>query len=215
MAARKPADPTARLAILKTAFAKSKRGDTLNANELSKAIGMTQRHMMNLIAADPGWPIKSRGAEGLAYTFDVQAVLKHLIAKCEVVLKDRRGRAARMARLSGLATPMPAADPQTLEQPESLTAGDLKTIGEAQMLAHKLKMMQGQYVRADEMQATLTGFCSDFQTDVLGLLGKIDPAGQWPATIRMQVEDGLRTVLMTAMESMERRLTAGRVATAG
>lgn len=41
--------------------------------------------------------------------------------------------------------------------------------------------MQKRYVGADRTSALLAEYHGQFQSNVLGLVGKVDPAGQWPA----------------------------------
>ena len=210
-AGRKPADPAARLALLKAAQKKLRKGDVLNAPDMAAALSMTPRNLMLTIAQDPDLPIQKRGAQGRAYEFDAAAVIAHMIAKCEAALSERQSRAARVKRLSGhqgaAATPGVPSDGDEL-----LSVGDLRDINDLQLSVHKRKLQQGHFVVKDTVTAFMADYHAMFQDGVLGLLGKIDPAGQLPADVRLKVEDSMRTLLVNQQARMDRFLNGIRVA---
>lgn len=209
---RKPAEPAARLQLLRAAREKVEDDDILNAREMAAVLGMTQNNLMQTLAADAEFPVEFKGGEGIPYRFKASAVLDHMIAKCEAAIAERQTRDARVQRLSGLATVRPADGPAPGQggAPEALSPGDLRTIGEAQMIAHKLKLAQGQLVEAAPFVAFMLDYHSQMQAQTLFLLGKIDPAGQWPAGVRASVEEGMRTLLVQLQEKMDRFVTQYR-----
>jgi hypothetical protein len=218
MALRKPADPAARLALLLAGQKRIRNGDILSMADMATALDMTQRNLKLTIDADPDFPIVSRGGEGVAWQLDAGAVFKHMIAKCQAVIAERKARLKRMNRLTsfrGSSPPLP--DAAGLPQPAAeggetpLAPQDLKQLGEAQMTAHKLKMLQGQFMPVAETTAFLLDYHSEMQAKTLGILGKIDPAGQWPPEVRKMVNEEMRNTLVGLQTSMDTFLTRYRV----
>ena len=215
MTGRKPADPAARLSLLRAARENAKPDDELNANEMAAALGMTWRNLRLTIDDDNALPVMARGGEGIAWQFNAVAVLDYMIAKCEALLADRAKRATKMERLSGLklqdSSDKPvkgkrraAAAPPPVEAPMSST--ELREIGQAQLTAHKLQELQGKLVVAEPMRRFLADYHSTMQGETLGLLGKIDPGGQLPAAVRLNIEDSMRTLLVNLQGRMDRFL---------
>jgi hypothetical protein len=200
---RKPADPSTRLALLRPALKQVKRGEKLNGYDMAKVCQMTWRNLILTINKEPTFPIERRGSEGIAWVFDAAKVLKHLIARCESALAERNAKASRMARLSGQPADygnQPARD--TGDEP--LAPSELKMLFESQMVSHRLKEAQKKFMPKDATLAFLMDYHSQMQTETLGLLGKIDPAGQWPADVRKAVEDTMRSLLLNLQANMER-----------
>ncbi len=175
---------------------------------MAAALGMTWRNLRYTIDADPELPILTRGGEGIAYRFRAAAVFKHLIAKCNDAIAQRDERALRMARITGIRLPAPVAGVHVSS--ETLTASELKIAGETLLVVHKLKLLQGAYVEAPRLTAFLIDYHSQFQQRALSLLGKIDPAGQWPVAVRQAVDDTMRTLLVNLQADMERFLSGIR-----
>jgi hypothetical protein len=213
MPIRKPADPSARLALLRPALKQVKRGEKLNADDMAKVAQMTWRNMKLTIDKDADFPIDFRGGPGIAWVFDAAKVLKHLIVQCEKAIADRGIKAARMARLSG--QPAEYADQGPADSGEApLAPNELKLLFDSQMVSHKLKEAQKKFMPRDATLAFLMDYHSQMQTETLGLLGKIDPAGQWPADVRKAVEDTMRSLLLNLQANMERFTAAHRASAA-
>jgi hypothetical protein len=209
---RKPADPKARLKILRSARASAKNSDVLGADDMAAAVAMTWRGLKKSIDADPDFPIQRRGGEGVPYQFSAIAALDHMIARCEAAVAERRARQDKVDRLSG-APRDEAVEPAKIDDDTPLSVSELRSLGEAQMTAHKLKLLQNRYVDRDKNAAVLADYHSHLQSNVLGLVGKVDPAGQWPAAVRLAVEDGMRNLLVELQALMTRHLESQRVAT--
>lgn len=210
---RKPADPAARLALLRAARENAKLDDVLNHREFAHACGMTPRNLKLTIDSDESFPVQSRGGEGIGYQYHVITALDYMIAKCEALLADRAERAGKLERLSGLrlttADDKPVKRRRRAVEPVAeapLSSAEIREIGQAQLTAHKLKEMQGLLVVAEPMRRFMADYHTTLQTETLGLLGKIDPAGQLPAQVRLQVEDSMRTLLVNLQGRMERFL---------
>jgi hypothetical protein len=209
---RKPADPSARLALLLAGRKAIKPGDRLNMADLANALGMTARNLKLTINADENFPVVSRGGEGVAWVFDAGAVFDHLISKCEAAIAERSNRSDRINRLSGLMGDKPA--PTLAGASGDLTPGELKQLGESMMTAHKLKMARRELMPKAEALAFFVDLMSQMQSDTLGLLGKIDPAGQLPAETRLAVEDGMRTLLVNLQDRTAKFIEKHRAAAA-
>jgi hypothetical protein len=213
---RKPADPAARLSLLRAARENAKPDDILSGQtEMAPLLGMSWRNLTKTIDADPDFPVLTRGGEGVPWQFNAVAVIDHLIAKCEAALAERTARAGKMERLSGLRLQSSddkpakgrrraAAAPPPADAPMSST--ELREIGQAQLTAHKLKELQGKLVVADPMKRFLADYHSTMQGETLGLLGKIDPGGQLPPAVRLNIEDSMRTLLVNLQSRMDRFL---------
>lgn len=209
---RKPADPSARLALLLAGRKAVKPDDRLNMAEMASALDMTARNLKLTINADDDFPIISRGGEGVAWQFAPAAVFEHMIAKCEAALAERSNRSDRINRLSGL---MPErSEAAETKQSNDLTPSELKHLGDAMMTAHKLKLARRELMPRAEALAFFVDLMSQMQSDTLGLLGKIDPAGQLPAETRLAVEDGMRTLLVTLQDRTAKFIEKHRAAAA-
>jgi phage terminase Nu1 subunit (DNA packaging protein) len=193
---------TALLPGLTAARKRAKPGETINAAGLAKLTGSTWRILAKRIEADADFPVLQRGDLGKDWKFEVVAVLDHMIARGKALKAERIRKGATAARLAGVstgkggteavdgsATPDSAADMAS-------HARALKALTEAQMMSHRLKREQGEYVRADAVRALLHDVMTTMQTEALAVTAKLDPAGVWPAGLRAQVEDEMRTVLL-------------------
>lgn len=206
MTTRKPADPSARLALLRPVLAALAPDTLLNADDMAKAAGMTWRNMKLTIDRDADFPIRFRGGEGVAWQFDALAVIRHLIASCESKIADGRAKMTRLALLTGIA----AEPPESGEAP-AMSANELKQATDAMLAVHKLKLARGEYLQKAEAMAFFVDLMSSFQADVLHMVGKIDPAGQWPAEQRKAVEDQMRTLLVGVQDRVNRFTDRHRV----
>lgn len=212
MTKKLPADPAGRLVKWRAARKRVNAGDIVAAKAMAATLGMTwQQVTMDIKDADKAGnpiPIVERGGMGKSYTFDPAAVLDWYIAREQAKADTRASEAAKLARLAGFDSGIER-DGSTVagpgEPPSSgpVSPADLKRIAETQMLAHKLKMAQGQYVLADEVRALLNDLMTTMQVETLAIAPRLDPAGQWSPELRVSVEDGLRSVLVTVQGRLE------------
>lgn len=180
---------------------------------MAAALGMTWRNLRLTIDDDAALPVMARGGEGIAWQFNAVAVLDYMIGKCEALLAERVERAGKLERLSGLQLNTKADAPAKRRRGKvepvaqaPITASEARDIGQAQLTAHKLKEMQGKLVVAEPMRRFLADYHSTMQGETLGLLGKIDPGGQLPAAVRLNIEDSMRTLLVNLQSRMDRFL---------
>jgi hypothetical protein len=195
------------LKLLLAARERVKKGDVLNRPEMAKVLEMTDRNLSIIMEKDPDFPIAVRGRQGVAYQLDGRAVIDHMIAGCRALLAERKKRATRLNRLASAGADVAAAEAED----ETLSPQDLKITGDAQMTAHKLKLAQGKYLPKDAALAFMLDYHGRFQSETLGLLSRVDPAGQWPAEVRKGVDDGMRTLLVNLQAAMDAFIASHRV----
>lgn len=199
---RLAADLTALLPRLTAARKRAKPGQVINAAALATLTGSTWRILAKRIAADPEFPILQRGDLGKDWQFDTVAVLEHMIRRGKALKAERIKRGASAARLAGMSPRKGAAEAVDADAtPDSAAdmaahARALRALAEAQMITHRLKREQGEYVSAEAVRALLHDIMTTMQTETLSVTSKLDPSGAWPAGLRASVEDEMRTVLL-------------------
>lgn len=194
--ARKAPDPSARIALLKAArdnLRKAKIKGPVNADELAKIVGMTWRQLKTYVEPDPDFPCLMRGSEGVAYQFDPKAALDYLIKRFERELEARKQRNKRIAQMAGF--PEEMAD-------TGLSLEDLRLLDQLQVNAQRRKIEQGLYVTAAEHEAAVTDLLTTMREETLSAVGRLDPSGKWPAVIRNQVREELRSILVRVHDKL-------------
>jgi phage terminase Nu1 subunit (DNA packaging protein) len=205
---RVAADPSTYLDALTKAREAAKPGAVVSAQVLARTTGITWRVLERWIDEDPSVPVISRGAVGAKWEFDLVAVLDHLIKRARSITKTKRARREKVTRLAGFGPTDPApADPSPPPASDAMDRGNdirnIKLLAEAQMLTHRLKQQQGQYIPADAVAAAFADMMTTMQTETLATTAKLDPAGIWPPEIRLAVEDDLRTMLITVRDKLD------------
>lgn len=210
---RVASDPAAYADALAGARAEAQPGATVNAQALARSFGATWRVVEGWIHKDPSFPVLSRGGQGTPWRFDLVAVLDHLVAQASALSSARRARRADVNRLAGFGGSGPApvvADAPTPAGPAAGETADraaeargLKALAEARMQVHKLKVMQGEYVRRDRVEALLLDIMATMQAETLAVSAKRDPGGLWPAEIRASVDEEQRNVLVTVRDKLD------------
>lgn len=191
-------------------------GQEVNAAALAKAAGITWRVLERWINADEAFPVLQRGRTGEPWRFDLVAVLDYLIDKARSLHAGKEARLASNARLAGFGGADGAApSPEASGGPGAVASNandfrGLKALAETQMITHRLKQMQGDYVRADVVMALMLDMMTTMQTETLAITAKLDPAGQWPAGHRAAVEAEMRTVLVAVRDKLDASLEEWR-----
>lgn len=139
------ATPATYLDQLLVARRRAKKGQTVNAKELADATAITWRVLEQWIVKDPKLPVAQRGDLGHPWRFDLRATLDYLIARGKAIQKQRAERSKRTAKLAGFAAKGSPAG-QAAKPSSSIDFVDranearaLKSLGEAQMITHRLK----------------------------------------------------------------------------
>ena len=205
--ARQAPDPTARIALLKAARAKlvkSKIKGPVNADEMAKIAGMTWRNLKPQVEEDADWPCLMRGSEGVAYQFDPKKVLDHMVKRLEAKLQERHDRSARLAKIAGF--------PEELAQ-TGLSIEELRHLDALQVSVQRRKIEQRNFVPLAEFEAVIADVFSTMQAETLSLVGRLDPSGRWPATVRADVKDELRSLLVRLHDKLGARFNPDAVRT--
>ena len=210
---RIPEGPDKYLNTLTAARADAKPSALVNATALARATGATWRIVERWILADDAFPLVQRGGMGTPWQFDLAKSLDHLISRARTLQAGRGARQAEVARRSGFevaggVTPSPPVDngpgvAAGLAVDRRSDAMALKSMAEAKMTTHRLKVMQGEYLRTDLVVALLGDIMTTMQTETLAISAKLDPAGQWPVDLRQNVEDELRTTLVNVRDRLD------------
>ena len=191
-------------------------GQSVPGTELAELAGVTWRILKMRIRRDAGFPVMSKGANGRAWKFDPAEALDYMIADLERQIANRQGRARRVARQAGLE--QPKADDVDVEIPEdsgravddpldvAASARSVSLLANAQMSTHRLKQMQGEFVRAVDHARVIATIMSTMQTETLAVASHIDPAGTLPPDLRKQLETELKNVLLAVKAACDRDL---------
>lgn len=199
--ARQAPDPSARLATLRAARAKLVATpdvpERVTAGEMAKIVGLSWRRLSDQIEKDPDFPVARRGSEGLSYEFAPLDVVDHMIRRLDEQLDTRRAKAERMAAIAG----MPA---ETASH--GLSIDELIKLDGLQTAVQRRKIEQRQYVRADEHANVIADIFTTMQSETLAITGRLDPAGRWPANVRAEVTEAMRSLLVRLHDKLGDRL---------
>ncbi|EQA97289.1 hypothetical protein [Sphingobium sp. HDIP04] len=154
---------------------------------MSKIAGMTWRNLLvTHIEPDPGFPIKRRGAEGIAWEFQVVKVLKHMIRRARERIAANDAAARRIHQLTNFTVPEDPAGPVGI--------AELSKLADLTMRAQAMKEKQRGYVPAAQVRDFLTRYNSAVISAILGVSQTVDPNGGMDPTVRALVDNELRNV---------------------
>lgn len=197
--ARAPADPSARLAVLREVRKALKPGEEFIGDEMAKILRISWRHLSDLLNEHPHWPVIERGSEGIPWRFDGRRLVDAMITHYEVVQNERAARAARVHALASV--PLPK------EQLSHFSLAELRQIDALQREAQRRKVEQREYVTLAEHRRVVTDVFTTLQTEILAAAAELDPAGRWPPEVRAAVIDHNRTLLVRLHDKVRDRLT--------
>jgi len=192
----------ARVARYKALRRETKKGDLLTFTPMAKVLGMSARNLKIIIDADETFPVVERGGEGHPWTFDARAVLDHMIARDDAVLAKRAKEVAALARMTGISIEAPGVDSGAA--PQAFSAEALRQTASTLVTVQKLKKEQQALIDAEQVRQFLSDYHQRFQQEVLGALGRVDPAGQLEPAVRGLIENDMRNLLV----DLEGRMTA-------
>lgn len=176
-----------------------RKGEILTAAELATAMSMTWRNIRLIIDGDASFPVVKRGAEGHEWNFDLAAVLDWFIKRDEQTVSRAEVKRARLAKLAGLSTMVVDGESRA-----GLTVDEIRSTAQALIQAQRLKEQQAELVPAEPARAFWADYHEHFQSEVIGLLSRIDPAGQLSPGIRKLIDDDMRTLLVTLQGRMDK-----------
>lgn len=213
-------DLTRNLKIMKASRRKLDGPRLVQGTEIAELLGLTWRILQARIKRDPQFPIVERGANGKAWTFEAVAVLDYMIADTQRLGAQRKARAEKTSRLAGFRSGDADTDGTGFDVDASVDssadtaaqARALNALSQSQMTAHRLKQMQGEYVRADDHSRVIATIMSTMQVEILSVASKLDPAGLWTPDLRKSVEDAMKNALLATKAACDRELRALRAA---
>lgn len=216
---RVAADLTKLLPQMEAAREEVEPGQIVTMAKLAAMIGTTPRILKDRVLRDKKFPVVERGADGKQWRLDAAKALDYLLSKTGATKRKRIAGAAERKRLAGFADSGESAEPAIAAEDagtpdavdEATQARGIKALAEARMLTHRLKVQQGEYVRADAVTNLLLDLMTTMQVETLGISAKLDPAGKWPVETRASVEAGLRDVLLHVQRKLDAKLVNGRV----
>ena len=197
--AREKGDPTRLIARLKAALETARPRDTANAELMAQIAGMTWRNLLKThIEPDADFPILARGAEGVAWEFNVRAVLRHMIKRADERIAHNVRRAKDQARLTGFIVP-----------DEDLGL-DIAQLRHQQVMTFDLidrMAASGELVSRTEVTAQFAGVLQHLRDFTVGLTTQRDPEGKWPPERRRQHEDDCRAIALEIHKAAEKFLS--------
>ena len=197
--ARKPADPAARLAILKAARKRVRKGEKLGAFPMAEAAGMSWVNLRTMINGDENFPIERRGTNGVEWIFDARAVIDYLIRGCEAGLSERRKHNEKLARIAGF-------DVDEVPEVAGLSIDDLRKLADLVAQVQREKNRQGQLVSTAEMEKLSAQYHQVVLDAFMGAVQRIDPTGAIGPQEREKLDNELRNVLVKIQDAAQRWL---------
>ena len=197
--ARPKGDASNLIKRLEAALKVAKPRDVVDAQVMAKMAGQTWRNLLvTHIEPDPAFPIKRRGAEGVAWEFQAVKVLKHMIRRARERMATNEAAARRVHQLTNFTVP---------EDPEGpVSIADLSKLADLTLKAQMAKERQGHYVPASQVRDFLTRYNAAVIGGILGTSQVTDPNGSLDPTIRGVVDNELRNVAAHVGEMVDKFL---------
>lgn len=190
--ARKVGDPSILKARLKAALKQAKPRDIASAMPMAEIVGMTWTGFRNQhITPDAKFPVKSRGAEGKQWEFQVAKVLKYMIKVCDRKIAANSHRNRRNSEMIGITVP------------DAESGADISEVSKLTDLTLKVQQVrerQGLYIPAERVADFLTGYNSAIINGILGVTNQVDPTGLLPADVRKEMDDLLRSLAVSVQD---------------
>lgn len=185
--ARPRGDASDLIRRMEAALKVAKPRDVVDAVVMSKIAGMSWRNLLvTHIEPDPAFPIKRRGAEGVAWEFQAKKVITHMIKRARERMAANEAAARRVHQLTSFTVP---------EDPEGpVSLADLSKLADLTMKAQAEKTRQGQYVAASKVRDFLISYNAAVTGGILGVSQVADPNGNLDPAVRVVVDNELRSV---------------------
>lgn len=197
--ARPKGDASNLIKRLEAALSVAKPRDVVDTTVMSKILGMTWRNLLvTHIEPDPAFPVKRRGAEGVAWEFQVVKVLRHMIRRARERMAGNEAAARRVHQLTNFSVPE--------DQDGAFSLADLAKLADLTMKAQSEKARQRLYVPAATVRDFLTRYNSTVVGAILGISQTADPNGSMDPAARAIMDNELRTVAVQVGEQVDKFL---------
>lgn len=193
--ARTKADLSQWVRLLEEKLKAAKRGQIVGAEDMAAILGMTWANLRKTyVNADPAFPCL-RGAEGRSYEFDVQKVLRHLIARAKAQMAERDRHNASIARIAGISLP---------EQEGTLSLAEQRQMLDITLKVQEQKRDQGGFLAAGEVRKFLIGYNQTVRDMLIGSGAVIDPTGDLDPARRAAFDDQMRDICLAVQARLDR-----------
>ncbi|BBD98038.1 hypothetical protein SAMIE_1015390 [Sphingobium amiense] len=185
--ARPRGDASNLIKRLEAALTVAKPRDVVDTTVMSKIVGMTWRNLLvTHIEPDAAFPVKRRGAEGVAWEFQVVKVLRHMIRRARERMATNEAAARRAHQLTSFSVP---------EDPEGpMSLADLAKLADLTIRAQNEKTRQREYVPAARVRDFLIRYNAAVTGGILGISQVTDPNGGMDPAARAVIDNELRNV---------------------
>lgn len=197
--ARPKGDATNLIKRLEAALTVAKPRDVVDTTVMSKIVGMTWRNLLvTHIEPDSAFPVKLRGAEGVAWQFEPVKVLRHMIKRARERMAANEAAARRAHQLTSFTVP---------EDPEGpMSLADLARLADLTIRAQNEKTRQREYVPAAKVRDFLIRYNAAVTGGILGISQVADPNGSMDPAIRAIIDNELRNVAVHVGEIVDKFL---------
>lgn len=169
---------------------------SVNMDEMAGILGVSLPTMRALLKRYEDFPVLSRGAKGIAWQFDPEAVVAFMRDQQEA---ERAAQAARDELLAQVV--LPGLDPP--EGAGTVSAQDRLRTAQAMRAEDALAKERGFLVAKHEMRAALIGIWPELTRSILAIPGQMARQHNLPPA----VERDMRNRAITALRDTHGRLT--------
>lgn len=192
--ARLASDPKQRLADLERIRGMIKPRETFNLSGFAELLGMTRPNLRKIIDADPDFPVKVRGSEGVEWVLSGRKTVAHLTKRAKETIKRRAEKAERLATLSGLQF--------EADDLAHFTVDELLKANVASAATQKRKIEQGRLIPIAQHNQIISSIMTTFQNGVRAVTPRLDEAGLMPPELRDLMDDALRDLLVECHDKL-------------
>lgn len=196
--ARKVGDPTLLKARLEAALKQAKPRDIASAQPMAEIVGMTWAGFRNNhITPDAKFPVKTRGAEGKQWEFQVAKVLRYMIKICDKKIAANNHRNRRNQEMQGVDLP---------EKEKSADVSEVSVLVSTTLKVFAAKERQGLYTSTEDLVDFLNGLNSEIVGGILGITNQVDPTGLFSPEIRAAMDECLISHAVSVQKTTQKYL---------
>jgi hypothetical protein len=202
---RSRGDPNQLIARLEAAAAKAGPKSVADAALMAEIVGMTWRNLLKTyIEPDKDFPIVARGSEGVAWQFNIRAVLKHLIKRAQQRIDANLQRVQERASLLGFTVP---------DEEQGLSFADVTRLADLTYRVENEKVSQGERISRDRHRLVVGGLMMKLRDSLQGSISRIDPAGKLPPVVKEALTEQVTAIMLTCHKDAQAFLEESRAPT--